>query len=86
MIQVVYPEAVCDELICMPITLTKTDITGVKTLPGVLIEVMNSEGTDTDVINAIWTCVEILSCCASACSRQARSARLCFRHIDDGTA
>ena len=44
-IQVVYPEVVYDELIYTPITLTKTDITGVETLPGALIEVMNSEGT-----------------------------------------
>ena len=44
-IQVVYPEVVCDELIYTPITLTKTDITGVETLPGALIEVMDSEGT-----------------------------------------
>lgn len=44
-IQIVYPEVVYDELIYTPITLTKTDITGVETLPGALIEVMNSEGT-----------------------------------------
>lgn len=44
-IQVVYPEVVYDELIYNPITLTKTDITGVETLPGALIEVRDSEGT-----------------------------------------
>ena len=44
-IQIVYPEVVYDELIYTPITLTKTNITGVETLPGALIEVMNSEGT-----------------------------------------
>lgn len=44
-IQVVYPEVVYDELIYTPITLTKTDITGVETLPGALIEVMDSDGT-----------------------------------------
>lgn len=36
---------VYDELIYTPITLTKTDITGVETLPGALVEVMDSEGT-----------------------------------------
>ena len=44
-IQVVYPAVVYDELIYTPITLTKTDITGVETLPGALIEVRDSEGT-----------------------------------------
>lgn len=44
-IQVVYPEVVYDELIYTPITLIKTDITGVETLPGALIEVRDSEGT-----------------------------------------
>lgn len=44
-IQVVYPAVVYDELINTPITLTKTDITGVETLPGALIEVRDSEGT-----------------------------------------
>ena len=44
-IQVVYPEVVYDELIYTPITLTKTDITGVETLPGALIEVIDSDGT-----------------------------------------
>ena len=43
-IRVVLPEAVHDELIYTRITLTKTDITGEKTLPGALIEVSSSKG------------------------------------------
>ena len=43
-IRVAFPEAVHDELIYNRITLTKTDITGEKTLPGALIEVINSSG------------------------------------------
>ena len=41
-IRVVLPETVHDELIYTRITLTKTDITGEKTLPGAWIEVSNS--------------------------------------------
>lgn len=41
-IRVALSEAVHDELIYTRITLTKTDITGEKTLPGALIEVRNS--------------------------------------------
>lgn len=43
-IEVVYPEVVGNELIYTPVTLTKTDITGAETLPGALIEVMDSDG------------------------------------------
>lgn len=43
-IRVSLPEAVHDELIYTPITLTKTDITGENTLPGALIEVRNDGG------------------------------------------
>lgn len=43
-IRVTLPEAVHDELIWYPVTLTKLDITGEKTLPGALIEVSNDKG------------------------------------------
>jgi len=43
-IRISLPEAVHDELIYTPITLTKTDITGEKTIPGCVIEVKNSDG------------------------------------------
>lgn len=43
-IRVALPEAVHDELIWYPVTLTKLDITGEKTLPGALIEVSNEKG------------------------------------------
>ena len=43
-IRVMLPEAVHDELIWYPVTLTKLDITGEKTLPGALIEVSNDKG------------------------------------------
>ena len=43
-IHVALPEAVHDELIYTQITLAKTDITGEKTLPGALIEIINSSG------------------------------------------
>ncbi len=38
------PEAIRDELIYTPVTLTKTDITGEATVPGAQIEVRNSDG------------------------------------------
>ena len=41
---VTLPEAVHDELIWYPVTLTKLAITGEKTLPGALIEVSNEKG------------------------------------------
>lgn len=43
-IRVTLPEAVHDELIWYPVTLTKLDITGEKTLPGAQIEVSNDKG------------------------------------------
>ncbi len=43
-IRVALPEAIRDELIYTPVTLTKTDITGEATVPGALIEVRNSDG------------------------------------------
>ena len=43
-IRVTLPDAVHDELIWYPVTLTKLDITGEKTLPGALIEVSNEKG------------------------------------------
>ena len=43
-IRVTLPEAVHDELIWYPVTLTKLDITDEKTLPGALIEVSNDKG------------------------------------------
>ena len=43
-IRVSLPHAVHNELIYTPMTLTKTDITGEKTLPGCMIEVTNSDG------------------------------------------
>lgn len=43
-IRVTLPEAVHDELIWYPVTLTKLDITDEKTLPGALIEVCNDKG------------------------------------------
>lgn len=43
-IRVTLPEKVHDELIWYPVTLTKLDITGEKTLPGALIEVSNDKG------------------------------------------
>ena len=43
-IRVTLPEAVHDELIWYPVTLTKLDITGEKPLPGALIEVSNDKG------------------------------------------
>ena len=43
-IRVSLPDAVHDELIYTRITLTKTDITGEKTIPGCVIEVKNSDG------------------------------------------
>ena len=46
-IRVTLPEAVHDELIWYPVTLTKLDITGEKTLPGALIEVSNEKGEVT---------------------------------------
>lgn len=42
-IRVSLPEPVLNELIWYPVTLTKTDITGEKTLPGALIEVSNAQ-------------------------------------------
>ena len=43
-IRATLPETVHDELIWYPVTLTKLDITGEKTLPGALIEVTNDKG------------------------------------------
>lgn len=43
-IRVTLPEAVHDELIWYPVTVTKLDITDEKTLPGALIEVSNDRG------------------------------------------
>ena len=43
-IRVILPESVHDELIYTRVTLTKTDITGQKTLPGATIEVKDEQG------------------------------------------
>ena len=43
-IRVILPESVHDELIYTRVTLTKTDITGQKTLPGATIEVKGEQG------------------------------------------
>ncbi len=43
-IRVTLPEAIRNELVWYPVTLTKTDITGEHTLPGALIEVSDSTG------------------------------------------
>lgn len=42
-IRVGLPEEVFDEIIYYPVTITKTDITGEKTVPGALIEVYNAQ-------------------------------------------
>lgn len=43
-IRVELAQLIYDELVYTPVTLTKTDITGTKTVPGAQIEVRNEQG------------------------------------------